>query len=744
MQSFNDIYSTSPALFGSDTAPGLVGCSLDSEGQACTWWRRGESTEMKREPFRAFVWLSDKRWAEGFEGEIALEELRGGQPFRYLARLNTFSEAAAFSKHVASSSGISVSAPDSPQIFVNDGSGQYLMSSGCTYYKGMRWEDVRHLWIYPISELGPMTDLRDNTEVPLYAVCLLRSDGRARCLKRSDYPDERSLLKAVLEEVEACDPDIIAGHQLYDCIMPYLTARAKRCRLKLVLGRCGDVPVNRAVRQKIAEKNLDYRRYDVMGREMLDTWVLAQLYDVSARQMESYDLLDVAAEMLGGDGDAAEAERWSGDIPEEERAELWPRRGEVLNAISAKVTQALSQSYFLQAQIFPYTYQNVVTRGNATRINSLFLREYLRSGFSLPARPQTREFTGGLTAQEFSGLAHDVYHCDVQSLYPSIIMHWQVKPQGDILDIFLGMLGQLRSFRLDAKKQARLAAEEQGGGSAAYRYYNSLQTVFKVLINSFYGYLGFEQGNFADFEAAARVTAQGRDILQTMMDWLKRHGCTVIEVDTDGIYFMMPADMRGDGERQRLISELNAVLPPAINLEFDGHYKAMYCHKMKNYALLDYNDAIILRGSALRARNVEPFLRDALSEMLSLVLHDRAGEIPALLQGVAEDIQERRISLSKLAKTDTLISSPESYAKKTEGGARSRAAAYELALRSERAYKAGDKVTYYVTGTAASVSVWQNAKLLSSAAAGENDANVKYYLSKLKDLSKKFDFAKFE
>ncbi|MBQ7568882.1 DNA polymerase II, partial [bacterium] len=354
-------------------------------------------------------------------------------------------------------------------------------------------------------------------------------------------------------------------------------------------------------------------------------------------------------------------------------------------------------------------------------------------------RPQAVPFPGGLTAQEFSGLAHEVYHCDVQSLYPSIITHWNISPAGDSLRVFTGMLEQLRSFRLQAKEQAGIMAKEQGQNSEAYRYYNSLQTVFKVLINSFYGYLGFEQGNFADFEAAAAVTAKGREILQGMIAWLKERGCTIIEVDTDGIYFMAPEALRSEAERQKLIADLNATLPEAINLDFDGHYRSMYCHKMKNYALLDYDDRITLRGSALRARNMEPFLRETLEAMLSLVLHDRAQEISGLLQQAAEDLSAKRIPIAKLAKTDTLISSLDSYTKKSGDKARNRAAAYELALQSGRDYKAGDKVTYYVTGTAATVSVWQNAKLLS-ANTGEYDANIKYYLSKLKDLAKKFSF----
>lgn len=105
------------------------------------------------------MWLNDSAWAEGFEGEVSLEELNGHQPFRFLAKLSSFEEAVSFSRHVAAKSGFNVNAPDSPQIFLNDGASQYLMSKGYTYYKGMRWEEVRHLWIYPLSENGPFGSL---------------------------------------------------------------------------------------------------------------------------------------------------------------------------------------------------------------------------------------------------------------------------------------------------------------------------------------------------------------------------------------------------------------------------------------------------------------------------------------------------------------------------------------------------------------------------------------------------------
>ena len=51
----------------------------------------------------------------------------------------------------------------------------------------------------------------------------------------------------------------------------------------------------------------------------------------------------------------------------------------------------LSPSYFVQAQIFPYSYQNAVLRGNATKIDALLMRAYLAARHSIPAPQEPSE-----------------------------------------------------------------------------------------------------------------------------------------------------------------------------------------------------------------------------------------------------------------------------------------------------------------------------------------------------------------
>src|SRR5256886_11547415 len=119
------------------------------------------------------------------------------------------------------------------------------------------------------------------------------------------------------------------------------------------------------------------------------------------------------------------------------------------------IADLLSPSYFIQAQIFPYNYQDVIVRGNATRINAVFLREYFRRRHSIPEMPMARSFEGGYTDIFFTGVANNVWHCDIASLYPSVMLQFDCFPTSDRLQIFRHLLTDLRTFRLEAKAKMR-------------------------------------------------------------------------------------------------------------------------------------------------------------------------------------------------------------------------------------------------------------------------------------------------
>src|SRR6202043_3085378 len=295
--------------------------------------------------------------------------------------------------------------------------------------------------------------------------------------------------------------------------------------------------------------------------------------------------------------------------------------------------------------------------------------------------------------------------------------------------IFRHLLTDLRTFRLEAKAQMRRAKEPK-----EQRYFQALQNTFKILINSFYGYLGFAQGHFADFDAAARVTQIGRDLLKKMIDWLNARGAQVIEVDTDGIYFTPPPKIDIDKLRSGLAKEM----PPGLEVEFDEQFDAMFSYKAKNYALLTGAGDRIGKGGGLKSRGLEKFQRVFLEEMIKLLMQGKPEAISQLRDEFEGKIRGREWNIDMLMKTDTLQDSLEKYRAKIAGSARNRAAAYELALASGRNYRPGEQISYYITGTGKKLAAYENAKLASNFDPQNRDENIDYYVAKLNELVRKF------
>ena len=207
----------------------------------------------------------------------------------------------------------------------------------------------------------------------------------------------------------------------------------------------------------------------------------------------------------------------------------------------------------------------------------------------------------------------------------------------------------------------------------------------------------------------------------------------ILEMDTDGIYFTMPENSDSDFDMQ-----ISSVLPPGIELEFDAVYPAMYCYKAKNYALLNADGSISVSGAALKSRALENFQRRFIQCVLQAKLTGKPDLIEICYNEIRTSIENRTIALSDLVKSEVLSDSPENYKRKQNTPGFRRSAPYELALASDKKFRAGDKVEFYVTGTKAKLPVVGNSKLLSDADPAVRDENSVYYLNKLDDLYNQF------
>src|SRR5467141_3710845 len=714
-------------LFGADPTPRIVAIELGETGTVKVHRReKNGSTATDVEPFHPFVWADSDVVDLGIEAE----KLKGDLKFGWLITVDSWKEL------IALRNGLKNAGRDF--FALTDPVQHYLTATGRTLFKDLPFEELKRMQVEVLSVAGVADPSvaagdRDYNNDHIMSIALSDNTGWEELLVvdlKNVEESEHAALKRLTAIIKERDPDVIEGHDLFRFDLPYLVARAKKAKTKLDWGRSDGFLRSRPSRLQIAEKTIDYPKFTIDGRHFVDTFLLAQFYDVGMRSLAGFERTDVARHFdLCDSGEISALTGKELQRAYLENSEAFRRRALCGVRETRALSELLSASYFIQAQIFPYNYQDVIVRGNATRINALFLREYFRQRHSIPEMPMVRGFEGGYTAIFFTGVARNVWHCDIASLYPSVMLQFDCFPATDQLQIFRHLLTDLRTFRLEAK--AKMRAEKN---PARQHHLQALQNTFKILINSFYGYLGFGQGHFADFDAAARVTQIGRDLLKKMIEWLNAHGAQVVEVDTDGIYFVPPDKIDINELQKGLAKEL----PAGIDIEFDEQFDAMFSYKAKNYALLTKDGDVIIKGGALKSRGLEKFQRVFLEEMIKLIMEGKSDAIADLRNDFDRRIRNREWKIAMLMKTDTLQDSLDKYRAKIAGSARNRAAAYELALASGHTYKPGDQISYYIKATPKKVAAYEAAKLASEFDPQNRDENSDYYVAKLNELVKKF------
>src|SRR2546423_10957961 len=496
-------------LFGADPTPRIVADELGETGTVKVYRREAdESTVADVEPFHPFVWCDSDVVDLGVESEKLQSNLKYG----WLVTVDSWKELIGLRNGLKNAGRDFFAFTDPVQ--------HYLTATGRTLFKDLSFEKLKRMQLEVLQYVASASsrsaeDNRqdaDSTADHIMSIALSDNTGWEELIivdQNNREESERNALSRLTALIKERDPDVIEGHDLFRVHLPLLVARAKKLKTKLDWGRSGGFLRSRPSRLQIAEKTIDYPKFTIDGRHFVDTFLLAQFYDVGMRSLAGFERTDVARhfgfcdeEISALTGKELERAYLANDDKLRRRALCGVRE-------TRAVSELLSPSYFIQAQIFPYNYQDVIVRGNATRINGLFLREYFRQKHSIPELPMPQTFEGGYTDIFFTGVARNVWHCDVASLYPSIMLQFDCFPQSDRLQIFRHLLTDLRTFRLETK--AAMRAEKD---PAKQRYFHALQNTFKILINSFYGYLGFGQGHFADFDAAARVTQIGRDLLK--------------------------------------------------------------------------------------------------------------------------------------------------------------------------------------------------------------------------------------
>ena len=199
---------------------------------------------------------------------------------------------------------------------------------------------------------------------------------------------------------------------------------------------------------------------------------------------------------------------------------------------------------------------------------------------------------------------------------------------------------------------------------------------------------------FADSAAAGEVTRRGREVLNQVLDALRQRGMALVEADTDGVYFAVPEGWTEQQERA-LVDEIGVELPAGIRLEYEGRYRAMFSHEVKNYALLTYDGRLIVRGVALRSSRAEPFGERFLRQALYYTMTNDIPALRNLFLETVDALRNRTLPAKDLGARVRLSKTPEAYMASRSGHPE---AQYEALLASGRTrWFPGERVRFYRT-----------------------------------------------
>lgn len=738
---------TDAALFGHDATTHLVALhpvpSATSDGTAPALmrvYRRPPGSPRPHTddvPFYPFFFLSDIQLLRGFPRQrYRLKTLAGDNAYRYLVVFNTWQTHWDAVHHIQNASGRPERRPEQLYLILSPAQ-QYLMQTGRTLFKGMTFDDLHRLQLdieVFASESFPNAEREDDCVI---AIALSDNRGWRHVISGLSLT-EPDMLRELVQLIRDRDPDVIEGHNIYAFDLAYLMARCERHGIPFAVGRDGSVPRPFASNMRFAERTVEFPALDIAGRNVVDTYFQVMSFDIFKRDLPGYGLKAVAQYF----GFAAEQRTY---IEGHEIAQVWRTDPERLLAYALddvieteRLARHLSGSAFYLTQMLPMTYGKVARTGPAAKIEALLVREYLRQRQALPERQRGgKQMRGGYTDIFVTGVLGPVVYADAESLYPSIMLNYDVKPHSDHLGLFQKLLHSLTELRLDTKRRMETAATPDERGSL-----DAQQSSYKILINSFYGQVGFSRALFNDFAEADRVAATGQAILKQIMAAIRREDGTVIEVDTDGVFFVLPPTMRGEDAERDFVAQLNREMPPGIRIGFDGRFQKMLSYKSKNYALMAYDGKLKFKGSSLVSRSIEPFGRQFVEAAIALLVQEDVRGLHDLYLAACDRIVRHDWRVEDFARTETLKDPVEHYQRHVAEGRRSKAASYKLALaranETGQPVHRGDRISYYVTGSSPTLTAFDNARFANAWDPAQPDENTAFYLKRLDEFARKF------
>jgi len=296
--------------------------------------------------------------------------------------------------------------------------------------------------------------------------------------------------------------------------------------------------------------------------------------------------------------------------------------------------------------------QTVARVSPGSGISAMQMQTALRQGVLVPWHKQQAEYLksaldlmradqGGMVYQPLTGMHRDVAEIDFVSMYPSIMVHFNISPETVAMDekrgenvpelgihVDRGSPG-LVPLTLEPLLEKRLALKTGMADLASWdprrRVYEARASAHKWLLVTCFGYLGYKNARFGRIEAHEAVTAYGREALLRAKEAAEDLGFTVLHMYVDGLW----VKREGAGQASDFKPLLDEIVTrTGLPITLEGVYKWLAFLPSKvdsrlpvpnRYFGAFQDGSLKVRGIELRRRDTPLFIIQAQKEVLQIL-----------------------------------------------------------------------------------------------------------------------------
>ena len=284
---------------------------------------------------------------------------------------------------------------------------------------------------------------------------------------------------------------------------------------------------------------------------------------------------------------------------------------------------------------------------------------------------------GGTVYDPIIGLHEDVAEIDFFSMYPSIMVRFNISPEtvgtekktfetvADLRSVVkrkeLGLIPQTLAPLLEKRFDLKSRLLSMSKFDCRYKNYKAQAAAHKWLLVTCFGYLGYKNARFGRIEAHEAVTAYGREVLLRAKEAAEDMGFRVLHLYVDGMW-VQKSGCHKVQDFQSLLDEIKT--RTSLSIALDGIYKwVAFLSSRRNrkiavpnrYFGVFQNGEVKTRGIETRRHDTPAFVRETQMQILEMLakvpdakeLKDRLPEIRKLIREKQTALRSGCIPLEK-------------------------------------------------------------------------------------------------